>query len=95
MKRAIIFAPLARLEFENAVAWYDEQRPGLGDEFRAEVNATFQRVLRSPERFRHATPSTHRISLKRFNRYSIYYSIEVDAINIASVFHASRNLFKS
>jgi len=33
MKRAIIFAPMARLEFEDATAWYEEQRAGLGDEF--------------------------------------------------------------
>ena len=50
MKRAIIFAPLARLEFEDAAAWYEEQLPGLGDKFRIEVNASLQQVLKSPER---------------------------------------------
>jgi plasmid stabilization system protein ParE len=63
----------------------------LGDEFRIEVNATLQQVLKSPERFRHASPSTHKATLKRFRKYSIYYSIELDAINVASVFHAARN----
>ncbi len=91
MKRAIIFAPLARLEFEDAAAWYEEQRPGLGEEFRIEVNATLQQILNSPERFRLASPSTHRVTLKRFRNYSIYYSIELDAINVTSVFHGARN----
>ena len=91
MKRAIIFAPLARLEFEGAVAWYEKQRPGLGEEFRMEVNATLQQVLKFPERFRLASSFTHKAALKRFHKYSIYYSIELDAINVASVFHGSRN----
>ena len=91
MKRGIIFAPLARLEFEDAAAWYEAQRPGLGEEFRIEVNATLQQVLKSPERFRLASPSTHKAALKRFRKYSIYYSIELDAINMASVFHGARN----
>jgi plasmid stabilization system protein ParE len=91
MKRQAIFAPLARLEFENAVAWYNEQRPGLGEEFRTEVNATLQQLLKFPERFRLASSYTHKVALKKFHKYSIYYSIELDAINVASVFHASRN----
>ena len=90
MMRKIIFAPLARLEFEDAVAWYDGQRPGLGDEFRAEVNDTLQQVLKSPERFRLATRITHKAILHRFP-YSLYYSIELDAINVDSVFHGARN----
>ena len=42
MKWRIIFAPLARLEFEDAAAWYEAQRPGLGEEFRVELNDTLQ-----------------------------------------------------
>ena len=91
MNREIIFAPLARHAFEEAFAWYEEQRPGLGDEFRIEVNATLRQVLQSPERFRLASPTTHKAVLKRFHKYSIYYSIELDAINVASVFHGARN----
>ncbi len=91
MKRAIIYAPLARLEFEDAVAWYEAQRPGLGEEFRIEVNATLQQILKFPERFRLASSYTHKAALKRFHKYSIYYSIELDAINVASVFHGARN----
>jgi plasmid stabilization system protein ParE len=91
VKRKIIFAPLARLEFEGAAAWYEEQRPGLGDEFRVEVNATLQQVLQNPERHRLASASIHEIPLKRFRKYSLYYSIELDAINVVSVFHGARH----
>jgi plasmid stabilization system protein ParE len=90
MRREIIFAPLARLEFEDAVVWYESQRPGLGDEFRIEVREILERVLTFPETFRLASPTTHKVTLQKFP-YSIYYSIEPNAINIVSVFHGARN----
>jgi plasmid stabilization system protein ParE len=90
MKREIIFAPLARLEFEDAVIWYDQQRPGLGEEFRVNVDAFLRQILQSPERFRLAAPTTRKAILRRFP-YSIYYSIERNAINVTSVFHGARN----
>jgi len=90
MKREIIFAPLARLEFEDAVAWYEKQRAGLGDEFRVEVHTALQKVLMSPERFRLASSTMHKAMLHRFP-YSIYYSVELNAINVVSIFHGARN----
>jgi len=91
MRRAIVFAPLARLEFENAVAWYNDQRTGLGNEFQMDVNAALQLVLRYPEKFRLVSPSIRKIALKRFHKYGVYYSISPDTINVVSIFHASRN----
>ena len=90
MKWRIIFAPLARLEFEDAAAWYEAQRPGLGEEFRVELNDSLQQVLNSPERFRLATRTSRKVILHRFP-YSPYYSIELNVINVVSVFHGARN----
>ncbi len=90
MKREIIFAPLARLEFEDAVAWYEKQRAGLSDEFRIEVHAALQKVLISPERFRLAASTIHKAILRRFP-YSIYYAVELNAVNVISIFHGARN----
>jgi plasmid stabilization system protein ParE len=90
MKREVIFAPLGRLEFEDAAAWYKSQQPGLSEEFKIEVREILEQVLNAPERFRLASPSTHKAILRRFP-YSVYYSIERDAINVISVFHGARN----
>ncbi len=43
MKRFWI-EPVALEEFEDAAGWYESQRPGLGDEFIAEVDRTLARV---------------------------------------------------
>ena len=90
MRREIIFAPLARLEFEDAAAWYENQRPGLSDEFTLEVQEMLQQIITAPERFRLAAPATHKAILKRFP-YSIYYSIELNAVHVVAFFHGARN----
>ena len=36
MKREIVFASVARLEFDKAISWYHDHQPGLGDAFEAE-----------------------------------------------------------
>jgi len=41
--------PEARAELRSAALWYDEQRPGLGDEFITEISAALQRVGDAPE----------------------------------------------
>ena len=91
MKREIIFSPRARLEFEDAAAWYESQQSGLSEEFQIEVHDVLQQVLRFPQRYRLASPTTYKIDLKRFHKYSIYYSIELNAIYVISVFHGARN----
>lgn len=91
MSRRIIFDAEARLEFETAVAWYDEQQPGLGDRFEAEIHATFQRILQSPERFRLAVKTIRIAKVEVFKKYSVYFRVEHDFIGIVSVFHGSRN----
>jgi hypothetical protein len=43
--------PEARAELRRAALWYDEQRPGLGDEFIADVSATLDRIGGTPESY--------------------------------------------
>jgi plasmid stabilization system protein ParE len=91
MSREIIFEPEARLEFEDAVLWYEEQQPGLGDRFEAEVNAICSRILQNPEQFPLAGKTVHKARVEVFDSYSVYFSIEPHFIGIVSVFHGARN----
>jgi toxin ParE1/3/4 len=43
--------PEARAELRSAALLYDERRPGLGDEFIAEVSATLDRIADAPESY--------------------------------------------
>ena len=52
--------PEARAELRSAALWYDEQRPGLGDEFIAEVSAALDRIGDAPESYP-ASPGTRAV----------------------------------
>jgi plasmid stabilization system protein ParE len=92
MRREVIFLSAARLEFDEAILWYDEQQPGLGDEFEAEVNHVIEEILKTPERFRFASRETRKARLlEKFHRYSIYFYVQSDHIGIVSVFDGARN----
>jgi toxin ParE1/3/4 len=90
MMRKIVFASVARLEFEEAVAWYEQQRAGLGGYFEAEIQATLLRIQSDPEQFQRAGPTFHKARVHRFP-HAIYYYVEPTHIGIVSVFHGKRD----
>lgn len=91
MSLPVIFKSAARLEFDEAVAWYEGERPGLGEEFKLEVKSAFRRALANPEFFKKVRGRAQRIRLRRFKKYAIYFAIKDDVFSILSVFHGSRN----
>jgi len=81
----------AKIEFIEAIAWYESQRPGLGKDFRAEVMAAIKIASANPERFRIVRGKARTIRLRRFHKYSIYFAIKDDVFSVISVFHGARN----
>jgi toxin ParE1/3/4 len=43
--------PEARTELRSAALWYEERRPGLGDEFISAISASLDRVSDAPESY--------------------------------------------
>jgi plasmid stabilization system protein ParE len=91
MSLPVIFRPAARLEFDEAVTWYENERIGLGEEFKLEVKAALKRALVNPEFFQRVRGRAQRIRLRRFKKYAIYFAIKDDVFSIISVFHGARN----
>ncbi|MCO5052960.1 MAG: type II toxin-antitoxin system RelE/ParE family toxin [Verrucomicrobiae bacterium] len=91
MSLPVIFKAAARLEFEEAVAWYEKERPGLGREFKLEVKLALKRALAQPGHFQRVRGRAQKIRLRRFKQYAIYFAIKDDVFAVLSVFHASRN----
>ena len=91
MSLPVIFKPEAHQEFEEAVAWYESQRAGLGEEFKLEVKATLKRALLNPELFQLVRGRARRIRLRRFKKYGIYFATKDGAFAVLAVFHGARN----
>ena len=51
MTRLVLFRPEADAEALEARQWYEERRPGLGEEFAEEVSKTIARIVENPLQF--------------------------------------------
>ncbi|CAN5453467.1 hypothetical protein BH10ACI2_BH10ACI2_14740 [soil metagenome] len=81
--------PEARLEFREAIAYYESCREGLGLEFSREIYASINRIADLPMLWSKLTINSRRFLTKRFP-YSIIYQALDDSILIVAVAHQSR-----
>ena len=77
-----MFAPLRRR--------YELQRPGLGREFVAEVDAAMSRVAQNPLQYQVLHRETRRAIVRRFP-YGVFHRIERSTIIVFCVSHLHRD----
>lgn len=87
----VSYHPLTVSDLNNAVAWYNQRRAGLGNELRSEVNAAIARVRASPSQYPTVEHDIRRCFVHRFP-YSISYRIiNEEAIRILVIRHHRRH----
>lgn len=92
MSVAVVVDLDAAAEFDEAMRWYEAERPGLGDDFRDAVGAAFAR-LRDPAPFivqslaRVRGHVVHRVFLYRF----LYRVVFVDGADVRRVLAVMRH----
>jgi plasmid stabilization system protein ParE len=88
----VIFEDEAEAELNEAIAWYDSQTDGVGQEFSREARATLHEAAKDPQRFPFAGPTTQKIKMLDWP-YSIYFALLEDSAQliVVSVFHGARN----
>lgn len=89
MTRTPRFRPEAEEDLRLAIAWYEEQREGLGDELLDDVGETIERIERLPESYGQVHGEFRRALLRQFP-YAIYFRVRA-VIEVFAVFHARRD----
>ncbi len=90
MKRDIDFRGIAEQELDDAIAWYNNERAGLGAKFATEIRGLLARIAEFPDRYPRANAIARRAIAPRFP-YSIFYRVRDTRIIVLSVFHHSRD----
>lgn len=80
----------AQNEFDDAVDWYERQRPGRGARFAVAVQRVLGNIAAAPERFPAVYDDVREAAVLRFP-YAIYYRIDPARITVIAVFHAARD----
>lgn len=83
------FHPDAEQEFLQAIDYYEECKPGLGEEFSLEILAAINRILSHPGAWPEAGQDIRRCLANRFP-YGIIYNVDSGGILILAVMHLHR-----
>lgn len=90
--------PEAEVELYEAAAWYDDQRPGLGDDLLAEMTRWLDVIAEAPSTWPKwpgapvLEPPIRRVVTDRFS-YAIAYQAFPDFVRVLAFAHTSRRPF--
>ena len=91
MNRRFVVRRPAEKEIEEALEWYESERPGLGVELAVELEKTFRDLFQRPEAWplwRPEYPYRKR-PMERFP-YVIFYRVTETEVRVLAVAHAKR-----
>jgi toxin ParE1/3/4 len=89
--REVEFYEVARLEIEEAVAWYDAQEiPGLGDRLIRELQVALFKAKELPNSFPLIDGRHRRVLLRRFP-YGLFFREERAKLVVVAFFHSRRD----
>jgi len=78
------------LHIQAAYLWYEEQRPGLGEEFLEGIDAVIESLLAFPEAYPILHRGARRVLLARFP-YGLYYRIADQQVIVVACMHGARD----
>jgi plasmid stabilization system protein ParE len=85
----VIFRPNAEADLREAWAWYETQRPGLGDELLIEIRTAVRRLETNPESQPFYYREFRRLLTRRFP-YKLFYRVEGRRVIVFRILHAKR-----
>lgn len=85
----VSFLTLAQQELDDAVAWYNEQATGLGQDFLDELDRVVRRAVTFPMSCPEIEPGVRRCLLARFP-YGLIYGVDRKTIVVVAVAHLHR-----
>jgi len=83
---------LARMEFEDAIEWYDLQSTGLGERFKRTVLEQLRTVRQHPGWYVREDASVFVAYIPKFP-YKIYYTFDEEQLVVWAIAHMHRKPF--
>ena len=90
MALPVVYRRKVGRDLAGAYGRYEDQRAGLGEEFLAAVDATFDAIERIPEMFRRVHREVRRANVSRFP-YAVFYRIDPKSVVVLTVLHTARD----
>ena len=93
MTFTVITEAEAEWDWQEAVMWYEEREPGIGDRLNVTILAMLQTLARQPERFPRVTRLTHKAKVPQPWPYSVYFTINTKhrEVKVLALWHGRRS----
>lgn len=78
------FLDAAQAEFDESIAYYEEQREGLGFEFAEEVEQALERIEHYPEAWTKLSSRVCRCLVNRFP-YGVLYEVRAERLIVVAI----------
>lgn len=86
----LIVRPEAEADIGDAYAWYEAQRPGLGQRFLVELSRCLDQIQSAPKRYQPLRAEARRALLRRFP-YGVFFAADERQVSVLAVLHMARN----
>jgi plasmid stabilization system protein ParE len=90
MALQVRFLPAARMEYLEALNWYEQRSTQIADAFVAEMDRKIQLIAENPQTFQAIVEDVRRVRLRRFP-YSLLFRVADDACFVIACFHGRRD----
>lgn len=90
MTRRVVFRQRAIAEIDEAAAWYEDQRAGLGLEFTNAVSSSIESIKKNPLRYQRVFKDRRRAVVARFH-FNLIYLVGEDEIVVVACLHGHRD----
>jgi plasmid stabilization system protein ParE len=90
MSLRVVFRRAAKDEFEEAAAWYEDRRRGLGEQFVSEIGEAIEKAAERPNQYPVVFGDVRRTVSRRFP-FAVYFRVRGDSLVVLAVFHGRRD----
>jgi plasmid stabilization system protein ParE len=90
MSLPIVFQSDVRQDVDEAYQYYEQQQPGLGEDFLAAVDEVYARIRANPRLHQIIWQNVRRGLTRRFP-YGVFYQVLPGRIEIVAVHHLHRD----
>jgi len=92
MNYQYVYAPVALIEYKDAIRWYDAHSNLVAENFVIAVKEKIESICEDPLRYRISFKNYRETSLKKYPYYLVYFIDErKKIIVISSVYHHKHN----
>lgn len=86
----VLFTEAARIDFTDAIKWYDAEAPEIADRFQNAIDEIVQRIEDNSHQFAPSSYNTRRAIVRRFP-YLLIFREQSDVCYVVAMFHMNRN----